>query len=126
MTVVDAAWVVEALAGPEKIDIDALSPEELSAPSMIRAEVASALRAKVGSNRMTASAAAASLRTCLDLELDLHPIEPHLERIWDLRHNVTPYDAWYVALAEALDAPLLTTDARLSRAPGIRCEVRVV
>jgi predicted nucleic acid-binding protein len=45
------------------------------------------------------------------------------ERIWALRGNLSPYDAWYVALAEALDAPLATLDLRLGRAPGIDCEV---
>jgi predicted nucleic acid-binding protein len=49
-----------------------------------------------------------------------------LPRIWELRDNVTPYDAAYVALAEALDAPLLTADARFAAAPGPRCEFRVL
>ncbi len=48
---------------------------------------------------------------------------PFLGRIWELRANLSPYDAAYVALAEAVEAPLLTADARLSRAPGMRCEV---
>ena len=48
---------------------------------------------------------------------------PFLSRIWDLRDNLTCYDAAYVALAETMEAPLVTADARLSRAPGIRCEV---
>ena len=50
---------------------------------------------------------------------------PLLGRIWELRDNITAYDAAYVALAEALDAPLITLDARLARAPGIRAEVEV-
>jgi predicted nucleic acid-binding protein len=51
---------------------------------------------------------------------------PFLGRIWELRDNVTPYDAAYVALAEVMEAPLLTADARLSRAPGVRCEVVLI
>ena len=48
---------------------------------------------------------------------------PHAERVWALRHNLTAYDAWYVAVAEALDCPLATLDRRLSRASGPACEV---
>jgi predicted nucleic acid-binding protein len=51
---------------------------------------------------------------------------PFLSRIWELRHNLTPYDAAYVALAEVMEAPLLTADARLSRAPGLACEVVLI
>jgi predicted nucleic acid-binding protein len=51
------------------------------------------------------------------------PHHPLMPRCWDLRHNLTPYDAAYVALAELLDATLLTTDLRLARASGIRCEI---
>ena len=75
---------------------------------------------------MDPAAAGVALGWCLDLPITLHPAEPFLHRMWELRHNVTPYDAWYVALAEALDAPLLTTDARLARSIGIRCEIVVV
>jgi predicted nucleic acid-binding protein len=59
----------------------------------------------------------------LELEVELFPYRPVAERIWALRENLSPYDAWYVALAEALDAPLATLDLRLGRAPGIDCEV---
>ncbi len=51
----------------------------------------------------------------------LLPFAPFEERIWELRHNLTAYDAWYVAVAEALDCPLVTLDIRLSRAPGPTC-----
>lgn len=50
-----------------------------------------------------------------------YPYEPFAERVWELRPTVTPYDAWYVALAESLNARLATLDLRLSRAPGPRC-----
>ena len=61
----------------------------------------------------------------LRLPLELWPYEPVAERVWDLRHNLSTYDGWYVALAELLEAPLATADLRLARAPGLRCEVRV-
>ena len=57
------------------------------------------------------------------LDLRTHPFAPHAERVWALRHNLTAYDAWYVAVAEALDCPLATLDRRLSRASGPACEV---
>jgi predicted nucleic acid-binding protein len=57
----------------------------------------------------------------LDLRMDLHEYAPHGQRVWELRTNVTCYDAWYVAVAEALDVPLLTLDRALARAPGVHC-----
>ena len=54
------------------------------------------------------------------------PHRPLMPRIWELRHNLTPYDAAYVALAEALDATLLTVDGRSTRAPSLRCEVELI
>jgi predicted nucleic acid-binding protein len=60
------------------------------------------------------------------LRIERHTHSPLLPRIWGLRENVTPYDAAYVALAEALGVPLLTADARLANAPGIRCEVELL
>ena len=60
------------------------------------------------------------------LDMDRHPHEPLLERVWGLRENLTTYDAVYVALAEALDARLLTCDGRIGRAPGMRDRVEVV
>ena len=59
----------------------------------------------------------------LRLEVELFPFAPFAERIWALRGNLTSYDAWYVAVAEALDCPLLTLDRRLSRASGPTCEI---
>lgn len=57
--------------------------------------------------------------------LELFPYAPFARRAWEMRANVTPYDAWYVALAEALGATLATLDARLARAPGPRCRFTV-
>jgi len=62
----------------------------------------------------------------MDLPILTYPTTPLLLRSWQLRSNLTSYDACYVALAEALSCTLLTADERLSRAPGIRCEVEVI
>ena len=55
--------------------------------------------------------------------MELFPFAPFAERVWALRENLTSYDAWYVALAEVLDCPLVTLDRRLSRASGPVCEI---
>jgi predicted nucleic acid-binding protein len=57
------------------------------------------------------------------LDVGLFPFAPLADRVWELRAGVTSYDAWYVALAEAYDVPLVTLDARLVRAAGPGCEV---
>ena len=61
----------------------------------------------------------------VDLPIDLFPYEPLAQRVWQLRRNLTSYDAAYVALAEILDVPLVTLDLRLSDAPGVRCRFEV-
>jgi predicted nucleic acid-binding protein len=58
----------------------------------------------------------------MQLAIDLFPFEPFADRIWQLRHNVTSYDAWYVALAEALKLPLATLDEPLSKSTGVICK----
>ncbi|MEX1280226.1 MAG: type II toxin-antitoxin system VapC family toxin [Acidimicrobiia bacterium] len=128
MTIVDASALFTALVAPDDRGHRARAAleDDLAAPSMLRAEVASAVRGESRSGRLDDEAARRALRRSLGLAIRLHPAEPFLPRMWELRHNVTPYDAWYVALAEALDAPLLTTDRRLARSTGVRCEVRVV
>jgi len=60
------------------------------------------------------------------LAITRHSTFPMLDRVWELRDNLTAYDAAYVALAEAFDCPLVTADARISRAPGLRCSVTVL
>ena len=57
--------------------------------------------------------------------MELYPFTPVARRVWELRANLTSYDAWYVALAEVLDFPLVTLDLKLSRVPGPRCDVIV-
>ncbi len=60
----------------------------------------------------------------LAVNIDLHPFAPFADRVWSLRENLAAYDAWYVAVAEALDCPLATLDRRLADAPGLSCDVR--
>jgi len=129
MIVIDASVLVVALAedgddGRQKREL--LDGEELHAPEVVDLEVASYVRRACHTGLIAPRRAIQALA-----DLALMPIErvahtPLLSRVWDLRENLTPYDAVYVALAETLGARLLTADARLARAPGIRCEVVVL
>jgi predicted nucleic acid-binding protein len=123
--VVDASIVVAALVdtGPAGTWADAvLAGGALSSPHLMPAEVAAVLRRTASANQISTDLAALAHRDLLDLQVVLFAYEPFGERVWELRDNLTPYDAWYVAVAEAIDAPLATVDHRLSRAAGPRCE----
>ena len=129
MLVVDASVVATAVAdgGDDgRRYRQRLRGEQLAAPDLLRVEVLSVLRRQARLGEFDAAQVAAAVDDLLDLELDVYPTGPLLRRVWELRDNVTAYDACYVALAEALDCALLTADARLSRASGPICEVEVV
>jgi predicted nucleic acid-binding protein len=72
---------------------------------------------------LTTAEANAAHDDLMQLNVELFSFDPFAERVWELRHSVTSYDAWYVALAEALRLPLATLDLKLARAPGIACEL---
>lgn len=103
-----------------------LAAERLHAPHLIDAEVAHGLRRRVAAREVGAETGWTALDTMRRLGMTRHPVLAYLDRIWALRGALSAYDACYVALAELLDSVLLTADARLSRAPGIRCPVTVV
>jgi predicted nucleic acid-binding protein len=103
-----------------------LAGERLTAPGVVDLEVISSLRGIVRGGRATAARAERALRHLLALPLERTEHGHLAHRIWELRDNLTPYDASYVALAESLDTLLLTGDAKLVRAPGIQCEVELV
>jgi predicted nucleic acid-binding protein len=94
----------------------------LHAPELARVEAANILRRLERAREITRSEANAAYEDLLQLHLELFAFDPFAERIWELRHVVTIYDAWYVALAEALALPLATLDARLARAKGPVCD----
>lgn len=127
--VVDAGVIAAALIddGPGGRQAESLVlAERLAAPHLIHVEVAHVLRRAVAAGKVSAADAGAAHSEMLGFPLDLFGYGAYAGRIWALRDSVTPYDAWYVALAEALEACLATTDARLARAPGPRCEFLVL
>ena len=123
MLVVDASAVVAALVdnGPEGVWGRSLLTEELAAPHLLPAEATDTLRRTVLARDLSVDEANLIHAELVRLPLRLYPYHPYAERVWELRHNVTAYDAWYVALAEALDAELATLDRRLARSKGPRC-----
>jgi predicted nucleic acid-binding protein len=123
MIVLDASALVELLLGTESgrsIASRIADPEvALHVPHVADLEVAQTLRRFVRDGDLDAEASSSALENLQALDVQRHAHEPLLGRIWALRENLTAYDAAYVALAEVLDATLLTCDARLSRAPGV-------
>ena len=97
-----------------------------TAPDLIDVETVAVLRKRWRAGDLTARRFKAAVDDLLALPMDRFPTGPLMGRAYELRANVTPYDAAYVALAETLDYTLVTADARLSRAPGIRCRVEVL
>lgn len=98
----------------------------MAAPELVDLEVASVLRRQVKAAAVDSRRARLALDDLAALPLRRAPHVPLLTRCWELRDNLTIYDAAYVALAEILEADLLTGDARLARAPGSRCRIEVV
>ncbi len=125
MIAIDASVVLAALLGRDETAQwaqHALSDEPVVAPHLLPVEVANILRRNAITRLISADAAALAHSDLLRMRVALHAYAPFARRVWDLRSNVTAYDAWYVAVAEAFDCPLATLDHRLARAPGPRCE----
>ncbi len=129
MIVVDASVLIPAVAddGPDGARCrQRLATEPLHAPDLARIEVLSALRRHVIGGQMDAAGADQAVLDLLALPLEAHPTAALAGRAWELRDTITPYDACYVALAEALDTTLVTADRRLARAQGPECPIEVI
>ena len=123
-TVVDASVLVSATTdmGAEGTWSERLlAAEEVVAPHLVLVEATNILRRLEITRELSRLEATAAQRDLLALDILLVPFEPFAERVWELRRNVTSYDAWYVAVAEAFDLPLATLDRRLSRASCPTC-----
>ena len=123
--VVDASLLIAAVvdAGPVGSWAEGIvaGDRPIAAPSLVLAEATNTLRRLEASERLSRLEATSAQEDLLRLDLQLFPFEPIAERVWQLRHNLTCYDAWYIAVAETLGAPLATLDERLARAPGPTC-----
>lgn len=95
----------------------------LASPELALAEASNILRRLERTGQISRLEAETAHGDLLQLDVELFPFAPFAERIWALRGNLTSYDAWYVAVAEALACPLVTLDRKLSRATGPKCEV---
>jgi predicted nucleic acid-binding protein len=130
MIVVDASAVLETLLrtpNAEAVERRLFDPSQtLHAPHLLDVEVAQVLRRYAGNGEIDGERGRAALADLADLPLQRYPHDFLLPRVWELRENLTAYDAIYVALAEALDAPLLTCDRRLATAPGHQARVELV
>jgi predicted nucleic acid-binding protein len=100
--------------------------DELAAPDLVDVETVSVLRKRWLAHDLTARRFAAAVDDLEDVDLTRYAALPLMQRAYELRANVTTYDAAYVALAETLGCPFVTADERLTRAPGIRCSIDVV
>jgi predicted nucleic acid-binding protein len=128
--VLDASALIELILGTsagKSLAARIATPETgLHIPHLADIEVAQVLRRYLRNNVIDSTVAATALGDLRALDLQRHAHEPLLQRVWALRDNLSAYDAVYVALAEVLDATLLTCDARLAAAPGVACRIEIV
>lgn len=127
MIVLDTSALVEFLVGSDAVAQRvraAVAGERLAAPHAVDLECASTLRGLVRGGKLPADEGRRALDLLGVMSLRRYDHVPLLPRIWELRENMWPYDAAYVALAETLSAELVTTDRKLAAAPGVRCRIR--
>lgn len=130
MIVVDASALLEfLLQSPLGLRVEARlfqEEDELHSPHLVDVEVTQALRRLVRAGEISMVRAADAITDLADLDLHRHAHLDLVERAWRLRNNMTAYDAIYVALGEALDAPVVTCDQPLAKAPGHRARIEVL
>ena len=130
MIVVDASALLETLLrtpAADAVQARLLDPREsLHAPHLVDIEIAQVLRRYAATGQIDGARGRVALADLADFPLRRYPHDFLLSRVWELRNNLTAYDAAYVALAEALDAPLLTRDRRLAAASGHNALVELV
>jgi predicted nucleic acid-binding protein len=126
--VLDASVAITALTEPATAAAGLLSGNDgaFTVPSIFDAEVLSALRRLVRGGKFDPAAAADLVVDLIILPVDRWHMAPLLPRMWELRENLTPYNAAYVALAELTGAILVTGDERITTAPGTRCEMQII
>ena len=123
--VVDSSVVVAALidTGPDGVWAEQVIDDQLLyAPELVRVEAMNVLRRLERAEQITTAEANGAQEDLSRLEIEPFPFVPLSDRIWALRHTVTSYDAWYVAVAEEFGYPLATLDRRLARTAGPKCK----
>ena len=123
--VVDSSVIVAALidSGPDGVWAERVIDDQvLYAPELVRVEATNVLRRLERAEQLTTAEANGAYEDLTQLEIEQFPFEPFSGRIWELRHTVTSYDAWYVAVAEELGYPLTTLDRRLAKTVGPKCK----
>ncbi|MBE9540600.1 MAG: type II toxin-antitoxin system VapC family toxin [Proteobacteria bacterium] len=126
--VIDASVIVAALADTGRDGTWAeslIASETLVAPELAMVEVTNILRRLELAKELSPLESGRAQKDLMRLDIQLFPFHPFADRIWALRKNVTSYDAWYVALAEALECSLATLDLKLKKATGIKCTFAV-
>jgi len=126
--VIDASVIVAALVDTGRDGIWAeslIATETLVAPELAMVEATNILRRLELAKELSPVEAGLAQKDLMRLDIQLFPFQPFAERVWALRKNITSYDAWYVALAEALDCSLATLDIKLKNAAGTRCSFPV-
>ena len=128
MLIVDAASLYHVIIdAPRADEIRALLLEDsdLAAPHIVDVEVLGLIRRDYLLGELDSTAARLAVEDLRDWPGVRFPHQPFIERAWQIRQNVRTWDAFYVALAEAMDATLVTRDRRLARAPGLRCRIQI-
>ncbi len=127
--VIDASAVITLLIDPtnngEQI-AERIDGRQLHAPDHLPVEVTNVIRRRRHADLLSPTEAGLAVDTFWTLPIRLWPLETLRHRVWDLGANLSSYDGAYVALAERFGTALLTRDARLARAPGVKCEVDLV
>ena len=130
MIVLDASsaveWLLQTSTGRRVARRIFSRRESLHAPHLLDLEVTQVFRRQAAQGAITVSRAEDGLQDLLDLRIRRYPHALFLRRVWELRDNLTAYDAMYIALAETLDATLLTCDGKLALAPGHGARVEVI
>jgi predicted nucleic acid-binding protein len=128
--VVDASALLEFLLQTPlgaRVEVRLFRDEdELHAPHLVDVEVVQGLRRLVRTGEVSPGRAEEAIADLTDLDLNRHPLLDLLGRAWKLRDNISAYDAMYVALAEAIEAPIVTCDGPLAKSPGHRARIEVV
>jgi predicted nucleic acid-binding protein len=127
--VVDASVLAPALAdgGDDGRRLrDRFRGESIAGPDLLRIEVTSVIRRHANKGQLTTEQADAAIGDLLAFPITVFATAPLLRRVWELQPNLTPYDACYVALAEAVDGVLITADRRLANASGPRCSIEML